>query len=125
MPTLSETRVCSSTKDQHFSASVPKTHFSQPGLGMSHTGSTPTTAGLFCPGCHATEDSAVIWHLYLSTMSTRTLLEAASMHMPSLFFLMIEKFLCQVYGFISGLLVMSSMSRCRTCISVPWLCGNT
>lgn len=104
VPAPSETRVCSSKKDQHVSASVPITHFSQPGPGMGHTGSIATTAGLFCPCCHATEDSAVLWHLYLSTISTRTLREATSMHTPSVFFLIIEHFFCQVYGFISGLL---------------------
>lgn len=38
---------------------------------MGHTGSISTTAGLFCPSCHASKDSAVIWHPYLSTISTK------------------------------------------------------
>lgn len=39
---------------------------------------TPITAGLFCPWCHATKDSTVIWHPYLDfcRQATRSTLTA-------------------------------------------------
>lgn len=91
---------------------------------------TPITAGLFCPWCHATKDSTVIWHPYLDfcRQATRSTLTAqGNLHTRThcISFLL---FHIQELDFFHTFQTLSLLFLCdNTGWSVPlfvWLCWS-